>query len=80
MEQYQHLVRKRNRALGLFARVAAKLSKLEAKISDAIVASIARKQDAYDTVKEEIAASTYLTEELAKTQQHRRKVEELANA
>lgn len=72
VQDFEYLVKKRDRALGLFQRVIRRLKAIEDKISKLLAFSTS--EVAYHNT-----AINFFNQELAKTQAHRAKIENLTS-
>jgi ABC-type transporter Mla subunit MlaD len=76
MANFDYLVRKHAKALGLFAKVSAKLKKLEAKIASVMSKSQESITEAQKTIEEHKANLDVLATHLKTTQDSRAQVEQ----
>jgi len=77
MSQFDYLVRKHTKALGLFAKITAKLRRLEAKIQAVMARSQTTIEEASKAIEQEKSNLAFLNEQLVKTQTSREQVEKL---
>jgi chromosome segregation ATPase len=76
VQNFDYLVRRHAKALGLFAKVTNKLKKLEAKISAIIAKSAQSIEEANKHIEDEKKNLEFLNAHLTKTQESRKSVEQ----